>query len=38
MVIDKINTIRYLQLTPELTQRSDMGAAFRSARRLMTES
>lgn len=38
MVIDKMNTIRYLQLTPELTQLPDMEEAFRFARRLVTES
>ncbi|MBH0201158.1 MAG: thiol peroxidase [Nitrospira sp.] len=38
MVIDKTNTVRYLQITPELTQLPDMEAAFQFARRLVTES
>ena len=38
MVVDKMNTIRYLQITPELTQLLDMEEAVRSARRLVTES
>jgi thiol peroxidase len=38
MVVDKMNTIRHLQITPELTQLPDMEEAFRIARRLVTES
>jgi thiol peroxidase len=38
MVVDKTNTIRYLQITPELTQLPDMEEAFQFARRLVTES
>jgi thioredoxin-dependent peroxiredoxin len=38
MVIDKTNTVRYLQITPELTQLPDMEEAFQFARRLVTES
>lgn len=38
MVVDKTNTIRYLQVTPELTQLPDMEEAFQFARRLVTES
>jgi thioredoxin-dependent peroxiredoxin len=38
MVVDKMNTIRYLQITPELTQLPDMEEAFQFARRLVTES
>lgn len=38
MVVDKANTIRYLQITPELTQLPDMEEALQFARRLMTES
>ena len=33
-----MNTIRYLPITPELTQLPDMEEAVRSARRLVTES
>lgn len=38
LVIDKMNTIRYLQITPELTQLPDLEEAFQFARRLVTES
>ncbi|MDF0677345.1 MAG: thiol peroxidase [Nitrospira sp.] len=38
MVVDKTNTIRYLQVTPELTQLPDMEEALQFARRLVTES
>lgn len=38
LVVDKTNTIRYLQITPELTQLPDMEEAFQFARRLVTES
>ncbi len=38
MVVDKTNTIRYLQITPELTQLPDMEEALQFARRLVTES
>jgi thiol peroxidase len=38
MVVDKANTIRYLQITPELTQLPDMEEALQFARRLLTES
>lgn len=38
MVVDKTNTIRYLQVTPELTQLPDLEEAFQFARRLVTES
>ena len=38
MVVDKTNTIRYLQITPELSQLPDMEEAFKFARRLVTES
>ncbi|QPD04747.1 MAG: Peroxiredoxin [Candidatus Nitrospira kreftii] len=38
MVVDKMNTIRHLQITPELTQLPDMEEAFQIARRLVTES
>lgn len=38
MVIDKTNTIRYLQITPELTQLPDMEEAFKFARQLVTAS
>ena len=38
LVVDKMNTIRYLQITPELTQLPDMEEAFQIARRLVTES
>ncbi len=38
MVVDKHNTVRYLQVTPELAQLPDMDAAFRFARTLITAS
>ncbi len=38
MVVDKTNIIRYLQITPELTQLPDMEEALQFARRLVTES
>lgn len=38
LVIDKMNTIRYLQITPEISQLPDMEEAFQFARRLVTES
>ncbi len=38
MVVDKTNTVRYLQITPELTQLPDMEEAFRFARSLVTAS
>ena len=38
MVVDKTNTIRYLQITPEIAQLPDMEEAFQFARRLVTES
>jgi thiol peroxidase len=38
MVVDKNNTIRYLQITPELTHLPDMEEAFRIARSLVTAS
>ena len=38
MVVDKANTIRYLQITPELAQLPDMEEALQLARRLVTES
>ncbi|MDC8449222.1 MAG: thiol peroxidase [Nitrospira sp.] len=38
MVVDKTNTIRYLQITPELSQLPDMEEALQFARRLITES
>ncbi len=38
MVVDKHNTVRYLQITPELAQLPDMDAAFRFARSLVTAS
>lgn len=38
MVVDKTNTVRYLQITPELTQLPDMDEAFRFARSLITAS
>jgi thiol peroxidase len=37
MVVDKMNTVRYLQITPELTQLPHMEEAFQFARRLVTE-
>jgi thiol peroxidase len=38
LVVDSTNTVRYLQLTPELTQLPDMEEAFRFARSLITAS
>ncbi len=38
LVIDKDNTIRYLQITPDLTYLPDMDEAFAFARKLVTES
>lgn len=38
LVIDKTNTVRYLQITPEITQLPDMEEAMQFARRLVTES
>ena len=38
MVVDTMNTIRYLQITPELTQLPDMEEAFQFARQLVTAS
>jgi len=38
MVVDKQNTVRYLQITPELTQLPDMEEAFQFARSLITAS
>ncbi len=38
MVVDKHNTVRYLQVTPELAQLPDMEAAFQFARTLVTAS
>jgi len=38
MVVDKQNTIRYLQITPELGQLPDMEEAFQFARSLITAS
>ena len=38
MVVDKKNTIRYLQITPELAQLPDMEEAFQFARSLITAS
>lgn len=38
MVVDKENTIRYLQITPELAQLPDMEEAFQFARSLITAS
>ena len=35
MVVDKDNVIRYMQVTPELTQLPDMDAAFRAAKALL---
>jgi thiol peroxidase len=35
MVVDKDNVIRYMQVTPELTQLPDMDAAFRAAKELL---
>jgi thiol peroxidase len=38
MVVDAQNTVRYLQVTPELAQLPDMEEAFRFARSLITAS
>lgn len=38
MVVDVHNTIRYLQITPELAQLPDMDEAFQFARKLITAS
>lgn len=38
MVVDKADTVRYLQITPELAQMPDMDEAFQFARRLVTAS
>jgi len=38
LVVDKDNAIRYLQITPELTQLPDMEEAFAFARKLVTAS
>jgi thiol peroxidase len=38
MVVDAHNTVRYLQVTPELVQLPDMEEAFRFARSLITAS
>ena len=38
MVIDAHNTVRYLQITPELTQLPDLDMAFAVAKSLITES
>lgn len=38
MVVDKRNTVRYLQITPELAQLPDMEEAFQFARSLITAS
>ena len=38
MIVDAQNTIRYLQITPELAQLPDMDQAFTFARSLITES
>jgi thiol peroxidase len=38
IVVDTTNTVRYLQVTPELTQLPDMEEAFRFARSLITAS
>lgn len=38
LVVDKDNAIRYLQITPELTQLPDMEEAFAFARKLITAS
>lgn len=38
MVVDKHNKVRYLQITPELTQLPDLDEAFRFAHSLMTDS
>lgn len=38
MIVDKQNTVRYLQITPELAQLPDMEEAFQFARSLITAS
>jgi thiol peroxidase len=38
MVIDAHNAVRYLQITPELTQLPDLDMAFAVAKSLITES
>ncbi len=38
MIVDKDNTVRYLQITPELAQLPDMDEAFQLARSLITAS
>ena len=38
MVVDAKNTVRYLQITPELAQLPDMEEAFQTARKLITSS
>lgn len=38
MVVDPNNTVRYLQITPELAQLPDMEEAFQVARKLITSS
>lgn len=38
MIVDKDNTVRYLQITPELAQLPDMDEAFQFARSLITAS
>lgn len=38
MVVDPRNTVRYLQITPELAQLPDMDEAFQFARKLITAS
>ena len=38
MVVDAQNTVRYLQITPELAQLPDMDKAFQFARKLITAS
>jgi len=38
MVVDAHNTVRYLQITPELAQLPDMDEAFQFARKLITAS
>ncbi len=38
MVVDANNTVRYLQITPELAQLPDMDEAFQIARKLVTAS
>jgi thiol peroxidase len=38
MVIDAHNTVRYLQITPELTQLPDLDEAFAVAKSLITAS